>query len=62
MTSFLIGFFATGFGFILGIVGICYVVSTEVYDDGRIHIGVDAWNYKPVSERELESILAKMKK
>lgn len=30
--------------------------------DNRIHIGVDAWNYYPVSLREIESILGKMNK
>lgn len=28
-------------------------------EDNRIHVGVDAWNYSPVSLREIESILSK---
>ncbi len=28
--------------------------------DNRIHVGVDAWDYYPVSSREIESILGKM--
>jgi calcineurin-like phosphoesterase family protein len=30
-------------------------------NDGRIHVGVDAWNFYPVSQREIESILNKPK-
>ena len=26
-------------------------------NDGRIHVGVDAWNFYPVSQREIESLL-----
>src|ERR1051326_188677 len=29
--------------------------------DGRIHVGVDAWDYKPVSAREIESLIGKFK-
>jgi calcineurin-like phosphoesterase family protein len=29
--------------------------------DGRIHVGVDAWDFYPVSAREIESILSTMK-
>jgi len=30
--------------------------------DGRLHIGVDAWDYRPVSAREIESLLSQMGK
>ncbi len=29
------------------------------YKDGRIHVGVDAWNYTPVSSQQLESLISK---
>lgn len=35
--------------------------SLREYDDGRIHVGTDAWDYYPASSRELESLIGRRK-
>lgn len=37
-------------------------VAYQLSDDGRIHVGVDAWDFYPVSIREIESLLGKLKR